>query len=77
MEFPWLVNDGLDSEDLSELVIHFDPIILDPVFDTGSRPAIFEATCLNFAIEAGMKALSQKSKDVLGRQMEAGMIKKL
>jgi len=75
MEFPGLIDDGLDAEDPTHFVVHFDPVILDPMFDSGSLEAVFAAQGKHFPIETGMKSPAQKGKYVLGRKMQAGMVK--
>src|SRR5262249_18216367 len=65
----WVVDDRLEAQHLAELVVHLQPVVLDPVFDPGPRPAILLAVGQHLAVEARVQATTQKRQDVLGRQV--------
>ena len=46
----WMIDRDLDSQYGSLLIVHFDRVFLDPVFDSGAFDADFEAA-LDLAIE--------------------------
>jgi hypothetical protein len=51
----WIVDGGLDPRDQTELVVHLQPVVLHPMFDSGAGPAIFLATGEHLPVKLGME----------------------
>ncbi len=63
-ELTGLVDDGFDAEDQTELVVHFEPVVLHAMFDTGSRPAFFLAVVEQFALEAWIELTAEDLREI-------------
>ena len=73
-EFARLIDDRLDTENQTELVIHLEPVVLHALLDPGPGSAIFRARGQDFAVEVAMQTAAQKREDVLGGEMQQRMI---
>jgi len=69
-----VVDDRLDTQDLAKLVVHLQPVVLDPVLDAGPRPAVFLAIGQHLAVETRVQAAAQKAQDVLSGEVQTGMV---
>lgn len=75
-KFTRLVDHRLDAQNQAELVVHFQPVVLDAMLDPGPGPAIAFAVGEHFAVEVVVQAASEKGQDVLGGEVHRGVIEK-
>jgi hypothetical protein len=69
LELARVVDDRLDPQDLAELVVHLQPVVLDPVLDPRPGPTVLLAVGQHLAVEAWVQAAAQERQDVLGRKV--------
>jgi len=75
-EFIRMVDDCLHSQHTTDLVVHLDPILLHPVFDTSARPALCEAAD-DLAGETAVQFSSEEGHDILGAEAEGGVLQQI
>src|SRR5271167_2159623 len=70
------VDNGFNSKDHTELVVHLEPIGLHAVLDTGSEPAILLVVGVHFAIKAAIPLAAEKAQNILWGKRAHRMIQK-
>jgi len=73
-EFAGVVDDSFHPQDLAELVIHLQPVVLHPVFDAGTGMTILLSVRQHFALEVAVQLAAQEGEDVLGGEVDRGVI---
>src|SRR5512141_2410430 len=68
----WVVDGGLDPQYAALLVVHFDRILLDPVFDPGAFHPSFQV-CVDFSVKPTADPSLQKTQDVCGIKVLNGV----
>ena len=74
LELAGLVDDRLDTQHQAEFVVHLQPVVLDPVLDPGTGHALLLARGKYLAIETGMQPTTEESENVVGGEVEQGMV---
>ena len=72
LEFSGLIDDGLDAQNLSQLVVHLEPVVLHVVLDAGPRLALRAITGLHFAVETFVIFTPQVGEHLFGREGQQG-----
>ncbi len=70
-------NDYCDSEDLSELVVHLDPVPLRLVLDTSARPTLFFVVADDFTDEPPVHLAAEKGHDIFCTEAAHGVVQQL
>jgi hypothetical protein len=73
LELARVIDNRLDAQDLAELIVHLQPVVLDPC----PGPAVFLAVGQHLAIEAGVQAAAQEGQDVLGGEVQRGVVEQV
>ena len=68
LEFSGLIDDGLDTQNLAQFVVHLEPVVLHEMFNASSRLTQRTITCLHFAIETFVPFTAQVGEHFLGRE---------
>jgi hypothetical protein len=71
--FAGLIDDGLDTQDQAEFVVHFQPVLFHVVFDAAARLPFGFVIGQDFTVELAVQFATEKAEDVLGREMDDGV----
>jgi len=73
-KFTRVVDNRLDPQDLAEFIVHLQPVVFHAMFDASSWLAFLFAVGKDFTLEVAMQLTTQKSKDVLGPEVDGGVV---